>query len=84
MGNCNAFDEQNQPLFNSADLGKYLGIDDIKNNFKDFSSYYTRPRSVLKGVGLTTSLVRIKNPYDILIDWDGSAENHLKNRRQLP
>ena len=30
------FDEQNQPLFKRADLGKYLGIEDIKINFKTF------------------------------------------------
>ena len=30
------FDEENQPLFKRADLGKYLGIEDIKNNFKTF------------------------------------------------
>ena len=30
------FDEQNQPLFKRADLGKYLGIEDIRRNFKGF------------------------------------------------
>ena len=30
------FDEENQPLFKRADLGKYLGIEDIKINFKTF------------------------------------------------
>ena len=30
------FDEQNQPLFKRADLGMYLGIEDIKINFKTF------------------------------------------------
>ena len=30
------FDEQNHPLFKRADLGNYLGIEDIKHNFKDF------------------------------------------------
>ena len=30
------FDGQKQPLFKRADLGKYLGIDKIKDNFKDF------------------------------------------------
>ena len=43
------FDEQNQPLFKRADLGKYLGIENIKNNFKDFSSHYARLRSDLEG-----------------------------------
>ena len=39
------FDEQNQPLFKRVDLGKYLGIRNIRENFKDFPSHYTRPRS---------------------------------------
>ena len=30
------FDDQNQLLFKSADLGKYLGVEDIRHNFKDF------------------------------------------------
>ena len=30
------FNEQNQPLFKRADLGKYLGIEDIKAISKTF------------------------------------------------
>ena len=36
------FDEQNQPLFRRADLGKYLGLRNIGDNFKDFPSGYDR------------------------------------------
>ena len=42
------FDEQNQPLFKSADLGKYLGIEDIRHNFMDFPLHYTHPRSEIE------------------------------------
>ena len=35
------FYDQNQALFKRADLGKYLGIEDIKHNFKEFPLYYT-------------------------------------------
>ena len=52
--------DNHQPLFKRADLGKYLGIEDIKHNFKDFPSHYTRPRLDLKGGGLTPSLGRRK------------------------
>ena len=38
------FDDQNQPLFKRADLGKYISIEDIKNNSKDFLSHYARPK----------------------------------------
>ena len=34
------FNEQNQRLFKRADLGKYLGIEDIRHNFRDFPSHY--------------------------------------------
>ena len=45
------FDDQNQPLFKRADLGKYISIEDIKNNSKDFLSHYARPKLGLDGVG---------------------------------
>ena len=54
------FDEQNQHLFKRAVLGKYLGIEDIKHNFKDFPPHYTRPRSDLEAGGRTHSLGRTK------------------------
>ena len=38
------FDDQNHPLFKRANLAKYLDKEDIKHNFKDFPSHYTRPR----------------------------------------
>ena len=75
------FDEQNQPLFKRADLRKYLGIEDIKNNFKDFSSHYTCPRSDLKGVSLTPSFGRTKNPHDIVINLDGSIEMAVRSKK---
>ena len=40
------FDEQNQPLIKRADLGKYLGIEDIKHNFKDLPSITLHPPQV--------------------------------------
>ena len=33
------FNEQNQRLFKRADLGKYLGIEDMRHNFRDFPSH---------------------------------------------
>ena len=47
------FDEQNQPLFKRADLGKYLRIENIKHNFKDFPSHYTHLRWDLEAEGST-------------------------------
>ena len=75
------FDEQNQPLFKRADLGKYVDIENIKLNFKDFPSHYTRLRSGLKGGGLTPSLGRTKNPHDIFINLDGSIEIAVRSKK---
>ena len=68
------FDEQNQPLFKRADLGKYLDIENIKNNFKDFPLLHTHPRSEIEGHDLTIPLEKTKNHHDIFINLDGSIE----------
>ena len=53
------FDEQKQPLFKRADLGKYLGIVKIRGNFKEFPSHYTRSRSdIPKAVALVKWLTK--------------------------
>ena len=75
------FDEQNQPLFKRAGLGKYLGVQNVKHNFKDFPSHYTRPRSDLKGGGLSSPLGRGKNPHDIFINLDGSTEMAVRSKK---
>ena len=75
------FDEENHPLFKRNDLGKYLGIEDIKHNFKDFPSHYTRPRSDLNGGKLTPSLGKTKNPHDIFINLDSSREMAVRSKK---
>ena len=75
------FDEQNQPLFQRADIGKYLGIRNIGDNFKDFPSHYTRPRSEIQVGGLTAPLGRKKNSNDIFINLDGSIEMAVRSKK---
>ena len=75
------FDDQNQPLYKRADLGKYLGIEDIKHNFKDFPSHYTRPRSEIEAGGQAPRLRRTKNPHDIFINLDGSIEMPIRSKK---
>ena len=75
------FDEQNQPYFERADLGKYLSIKDIKHNFKNFPSHYTHPRLDLERGGLTLSTGREKNPHDIFINLDGSIEMTVRSKK---
>ena len=75
------FDEQNQPLFKRADIGKYLGIRNIGDNFKDFPSHYTRPSSEIEAGGLTAPLGRTKNPHDISINLNGSIEMAIRSKK---
>ena len=75
------FDEQNQPLFKRADLGKYLGIRTKGDNFKDFPSHYTRHRSEIEAAGLTAPLGRTKNLHDIFINLDGSIEMAVRSKK---
>ena len=75
------FDDQNQPLFKRADLGKYLGIEDIKPNFKDFPLYYTHPRLDLQVGRFTPSVGRTKNPHNIFISPDGSMEMDVRSKK---
>ena len=73
------FDDQNQPLFKRADLGKYLGIEDIRQTFKDFP--YTRLRSDMEARGRDPSLRKAKNPHDIFINLDGSIEVAVRSKK---
>ena len=75
------FDEQNQPLFKRADLGKYLGIRNITDNFKELSSHHARPWSEIEGVGPTNTLGRAKNPHDIFISLDASIEMAVRFKK---
>ena len=75
------FDEQYKPLFKRADIGKYLGIENIKHNFKDFPLHYTLHILDLQGGGLTTPLGRAKSPHDIFINLDGSMEIAVRSKK---
>ena len=57
-----------------ADLGKYLGIRNIRDKFKEFSSHHAHPRSEIEGVGVTGTLGRGKNSHDIFINLDRAIE----------
>ena len=75
------FDDQNQHLFKRADLGKYLGIKDIKHNFKDLPSHYTHPRSEIEAGGQAPPLGRTNNRQDIFINLDGSIEMTIRSKK---
>ena len=68
------FDEQNQPLFKRDDLRKYLGMRNIRDNFKDFKLHRARPRSEIEGVVQSDTLGRAKNHHDIFINLDSAIK----------
>ena len=49
------FDEQNQPMFKRDDPGKYLGILDIRHNFKKWDRYFLARADIKMGGGETPS-----------------------------
>ena len=74
------FHEQNQPLFKRPDLGKYLGIRNIRDNFK-FSSHHVHSTSEIQGTGVTDILGRAKNPHDIFINLDSAIETAARSKK---
>ena len=75
------FDEQNQPLFKRADLGKYLGIRNIRDNFKEFPLHHAHPRSEIEDVGVTNTLGRAKNPHYIFINMNSAIQMAVRSKK---
>ena len=68
-------------MFKRADLGKYLGIEKVKDNFKNFPSHYACTRSEIEGTCLTGPLERAKNSHDLFINLDGSIEMVVRSKK---
>ena len=75
------FDDENQPLFRRSELGKYLGIRNIRENFREFLSHHARPRSEIEGVGVTYPLGQTKNSHDIFINLDSAIEIAVRSKK---
>ena len=65
------FDDQNQPWFKRADLGRYLGIVKVKNSMH-ISSHFMCKRQDIKGVLPQGPLGKRKNPHDVFVNLDGA------------
>ena len=72
------FNEQNQPLFQRADLVKYLDIRNIRDNFQELSSHHAHPRSEIEGVGHSDTLGRAKIIHNIFINLDDSIKAYQR------
>ena len=75
------FNEQNQPLFKRAELGKYLGIINIRDNFNELSSHHASPQSEIEGISVTDTLGKAKNPHDIFINLDSAIEIAVRYKK---
>ena len=72
------FDDQNQPWFKRADLGRYLGIVDIRHMFKGIK---TTSRLEIMGGVQNPSLGKRKNPHDAFVNLDGALEIAVRSRK---
>ena len=68
-------------MFKRADLGKYLGIRNIRDNLKEFSLHHAHPRFEIEGVSVTNALGRTKNPHDIFINLDSAIEIAVRSKK---
>ena len=76
------FDDQNQPWFKRADLGRYLGILDIARNFKDIKTT-SRLEIMGQGQSLPRSGMRggSKNPHYDFVNLDSALETAVTFRK---
>ena len=75
------FNDQKQPWFKRADLGRYLGILDIARNFKDIK---TTSRLEIMGQGQPLPQSGMRggsiNPHDAFVNIDGALEMVVRSR----
>ena len=72
------FDAENKPWFKRADLGRYLGIVDIRHMFKGIK---TTPRLEIMGGVQNPSLGKRKNPHDAFVNLDGALEIVVRSNK---
>ena len=75
------FDDQNQTLFKRSDLGKYLGIRNIRDNFNKVSLHHARARSEIEGVDVTNPVRRTKYSHDIFINLESAIEIAVRSKK---
>ena len=76
------FEDQNQPWFKCADLGRYLGIVKVKSSMH-IPSHFMCKRQDIKGVWPQAPLGKRKNPHDVFVNLDGAiyiATNSKKEK----
>lgn len=67
-----------QPHFKRADLGRFLGVVDIKGTYRDVK---TTPRQLLRGGVLDAPLPKGKNFSDAFVDLQGALEIVVRSKK---
>ena len=75
------FDDQNQPWFKRADLGRYLGIVKVKNSMHILPHFMCK-RQDIKGVWSTVPLGKRKNPHDVFVNLDGAIYTATNSKKE--
>ena len=75
------FDDQHQPWFKRADLGRYLGIVKVKNSMH-IPSHFMCKRQDIERDCCTTSLRKRRNPHDAFIQYIVQYTLQLTQRKK--
>ena len=73
------FDDQNQPWFKRADLGRYLGIVKVKNSMHIPSHFMCKRQDI--EADRYSPLGRVKNHHDVFVNLDDVLEIVTKSRK---
>ena len=72
-------DANGAPHFKRADLGRFLGIVDVKATYRDTST--VSRKLISKGVCLPHPLLQGQNDHDAFVDLDGALEIVVRSRK---
>ena len=73
-------DANDAPHFKRADLGRFLGIVDVRHNFKNIATV-SRTEIAVKGGGPTPSLLQSQNDHDAFVDLEAALEIVVRSRK---
>ena len=73
-------DAKSGPWFKRADLGRFLGIVDVRHNFKNIATV-SRSEIAVKGGGPTPSLLQSQNDHDAFVDLEAALEIVVRSRK---
>ena len=73
-------DATGAPHFKRADLGRFLGIVDVRHNFKNIATK-SRSEIAVRGGGCTPSLLQSQNDHDAFVDLEAALEIVVRSRK---